>query len=302
MSQDVLLTVMNFVSLNGESVNVKMQISKSCDKCLNLDAEFLKTKQAYNDLLKNYSQFEKHCISLELTIQLNQEIFQKDKSCDNQNSLEIPKYFEINDLKAQLQDKDTTICKLKDIIKSLREKSKEENVNSNKCEISTINEELENSVAKLLSENERLCMFKLGLDPLAPKVLQNRDAHIDYLKHTQEQVDILRGIVKSSNSSDSNTHVLPSTGLKCSTSNCGSKPTGNKKNDRIFDVQGIENGSKTEIFGLDSIKFAHFYKSKQNPRKATSISMERARNYESNGSGPAPRLDPVHLERADQVH
>ncbi|GJV78095.1 retrovirus-related pol polyprotein from transposon TNT 1-94, partial [Tanacetum coccineum] len=39
--------------------------------------------------------------------------------------------------------------------------------------------------------------------------------------------------VESSTTSDSNTPVLSPTGLKCSTSNCGSKPTGNKKNDRI---------------------------------------------------------------------
>nr|GFA36242.1 hypothetical protein [Tanacetum cinerariifolium] len=39
-------------------------------------------------------------------------------------------------------------------------------------------------------------MFKLDLDPLAPKLLQNREAHIDYLKYTEEQDDILRGIVK----------------------------------------------------------------------------------------------------------
>ncbi|GKB64882.1 retrovirus-related pol polyprotein from transposon TNT 1-94 [Tanacetum coccineum] len=113
--------------------------------------------EAYNNLLKNYSQLKKHCISHELTIQQNQEIFQQDKSCDNQNALEILEYFKNNDLKAQLQDKDTTICKLKEIIKSLREKSKEENVNHDRCENGTINAELENSVEKLLSENERLC-------------------------------------------------------------------------------------------------------------------------------------------------
>ncbi|GJU97662.1 hypothetical protein Tco_1326933 [Tanacetum coccineum] len=39
-------------------------------------------------------------------------------------------------------------------------------------------------------------MFKLDLDPLAPMVLQNRDAYIDYLKQTQEQADILWGIVE----------------------------------------------------------------------------------------------------------
>nr|GEZ49576.1 hypothetical protein [Tanacetum cinerariifolium] len=78
MSQDVLLTVMNSRSLNDEYVNVETQRSESCDKCSNLDAEFSKSKQAYNDLLKNYSQLEINCISLELTIQLKQEIFQKD--------------------------------------------------------------------------------------------------------------------------------------------------------------------------------------------------------------------------------
>ncbi|GJU46732.1 hypothetical protein Tco_1203998 [Tanacetum coccineum] len=37
-------------------------------------------------------------------------------------------------------------------------------------------------------------MFKLELDPLAPRLLKNRDARIDYLKYTQEQADILWGI------------------------------------------------------------------------------------------------------------
>nr|GEV13504.1 hypothetical protein [Tanacetum cinerariifolium]GEV97450.1 hypothetical protein [Tanacetum cinerariifolium] len=56
-----------------------------------------------------------------------------------------------------LQDKDSTICKLKDIINSLREKSKEENINYDYGDIETKNVELKNSVAKLSSKNERLC-------------------------------------------------------------------------------------------------------------------------------------------------
>ncbi|GJR61415.1 hypothetical protein Tco_1503577 [Tanacetum coccineum] len=39
-------------------------------------------------------------------------------------------------------------------------------------------------------------MFKLDLDPLAPRLLKNRDAHIDCLKYTQEQAYILRRIVE----------------------------------------------------------------------------------------------------------
>ncbi|GJU56091.1 integrase, catalytic region, zinc finger, CCHC-type containing protein [Tanacetum coccineum] len=289
MSQDVLITVMNSMSLNNDSVNMEMKKYDSCEKCLNLDAELSKSKQAYNDLLKNYSQLEQHCISLIVSMQLKQEVFQNDEFYINQNAVDIKEYFEINYLKARLQDKDTTIYKLKDTIKSLRENTKDENVAHDKCEFEPINKELENSVAKLLSENER--MFKLDLEPLPPRLLQNREVHIAYLRNTQEQANILREIVEqakakqpldseldlackyatriqellvyvqdacpnaitpsakkveSSNTSDSNTPVLSSTGVKCSTSNCGSKPPGNKKNDRISYTPSRNKKNKVE--------------------------------------------------------
>ncbi|GJX93662.1 retrovirus-related pol polyprotein from transposon TNT 1-94 [Tanacetum coccineum] len=155
----------------------------------------------YNDLLKRYSQLEKHCIYLESTMQLDQEIFQKESFTNNQNALEIPKYFKNNDLKAQLQAKDATICKLKEHIKSMRENDKEEKVKHEMDEIETINIELEHrketvkNVAQIpIVTTVTPGMFKLDLDPLAPRLLQNREAHIYYLKHTQEQADILRGI------------------------------------------------------------------------------------------------------------
>nr|GEW22326.1 retrovirus-related Pol polyprotein from transposon TNT 1-94 [Tanacetum cinerariifolium] len=111
--------------------------SKFCEKCLNLDAESSKSKQAYNDLLNKYLQLEKHCISLEVSIQLKQEIFQNNECCVCQNAPDIPEYFEKNDLKAQLKDNDTTICKLKDTIKSLRKNDKEEIVDHDRCDLAT---------------------------------------------------------------------------------------------------------------------------------------------------------------------
>ncbi|GKD62781.1 cytokinin riboside 5'-monophosphate phosphoribohydrolase LOG7-like protein [Tanacetum coccineum] len=62
---------------------------------------------------------------------------------------------------------------------------------------------------------------------------------------------------------------------------------------RDLEVQGIENEAKAEIFRLDSIKFAHFSKSRRNPRKATSIPLDRARKNESNSPDFAPKLDTV---------
>nr|GEV26183.1 ribonuclease H-like domain-containing protein [Tanacetum cinerariifolium] len=46
----------------------------------------------------------------------------------------------------------------------------------------------------LILKEER--MLKLDLVLLAPKLLQNKEDHIDYLKYTQEQADILWGIVE----------------------------------------------------------------------------------------------------------
>ncbi|GKB05502.1 hypothetical protein Tco_0833697, partial [Tanacetum coccineum] len=65
-------------------------------------------------------------------------------------------FFENNDLKAQLQEKDTTINKLRNHITSLRVSDKKDRVKQDMDEIETINIELDHSVVKLPSENELL--------------------------------------------------------------------------------------------------------------------------------------------------
>ncbi|GKC61802.1 hypothetical protein Tco_1089400, partial [Tanacetum coccineum] len=52
--------------------------------------------------------------------------------------------------------------------------------------------------------------------------------------------------VESFTTSDSNTPVLSPTGLKCFTSNCGSKPTGNKRNDKISQTPSRNMKNKVE--------------------------------------------------------
>ncbi|GJX45665.1 retrovirus-related pol polyprotein from transposon TNT 1-94 [Tanacetum coccineum] len=102
------------------------------------------------------SELPKHCISLELATQLNQEIFQRENYGENLNAPTFNQLFEINELKAQSQEKDTIIRKLKEKIKFLSGKDSVKNVKKDIDEIETINIELEHSVAKLLSENKIL--------------------------------------------------------------------------------------------------------------------------------------------------
>lgn len=57
-------------------------------------------KEVFNELYNRFLQLEKHCISLE-------------KPCKNPEFPEFREFFEINTLKAQLQDKNSTINNLK---------------------------------------------------------------------------------------------------------------------------------------------------------------------------------------------
>ncbi|GKB06794.1 hypothetical protein Tco_0835027 [Tanacetum coccineum] len=98
-----------------------------------LNAELLKTKdmvcmEVYNELSKQFLQLEKHCISLEISIQQKEESFHSNKPCKNKEYPEFREFFVINDLKAQLQAKTTLICDLKNQIKSVKEASNEAKV------------------------------------------------------------------------------------------------------------------------------------------------------------------------------
>ncbi|GKG21478.1 hypothetical protein Tco_0384073, partial [Tanacetum coccineum] len=64
-------------------------------------------KEIYDKLFRSYTTLEKHCTSLEVDTQLNQEIFQRDNSVSNQCAPSFYQYFELNELKAQSQEKDT---------------------------------------------------------------------------------------------------------------------------------------------------------------------------------------------------
>ncbi|GJT22485.1 hypothetical protein Tco_0892422 [Tanacetum coccineum] len=141
------------VHIAVNSVDI-LDVSKSCvnecHKCLELETELLKKKyliekDVYDKLVKSYSTLEKHSISLELATQLNQEIFQKDNSGENQNAPTFNQLFEVNELKAQSQEKETVIRKLKDRIKSLSGKDSMEKVKKDIDEIEIINIELEHN-------------------------------------------------------------------------------------------------------------------------------------------------------------
>ncbi|GKD80671.1 hypothetical protein Tco_1347510 [Tanacetum coccineum] len=87
------------------------------------------SKEVYNKLLRNFSQLEQHSIYLELALQQCQEQMNNDTVCKQNGSTvflkEREQYIEIQDLKAQLQDKNIAINELKKLIEKFKGKSME---------------------------------------------------------------------------------------------------------------------------------------------------------------------------------
>nr|GFB60327.1 reverse transcriptase zinc-binding domain-containing protein [Tanacetum cinerariifolium]GFB61007.1 reverse transcriptase zinc-binding domain-containing protein [Tanacetum cinerariifolium] len=131
----------------------------ACARCVTTESklkmDFLK-KECYDTLLQKYHTLEKHCITLEINNQLNTEIFQKDTLFSNEIAPTFAELFEINDLKAQAQAKDTVILKLKEKLNSFKGDITERKVKQDVQESETLNIELDHKVTKLAAENEHL--------------------------------------------------------------------------------------------------------------------------------------------------
>ncbi|GJS80719.1 retrovirus-related pol polyprotein from transposon TNT 1-94 [Tanacetum coccineum] len=94
-------------------------------KCERLEKELSKSKT----MSKSFEALQKHAINLELALQQCKEQIKNDKAFkENQSNVflkEREQYFEIQDLKAQLQDKGIAISELKKLIEKMKGKSVE---------------------------------------------------------------------------------------------------------------------------------------------------------------------------------
>ncbi|GJT65415.1 hypothetical protein Tco_1016895 [Tanacetum coccineum] len=175
INKDIVNIIMNS-SMDIASLNMH-----ECEKCLKLKTELLNKKdfvekEIYDKLFKSFTTLEKHCISLEVDSQINQEIFQRDNSVSNQNAPSFDQLFELNELKAQSQEKDTVIKKLKERIKSLSGKMNEDKIKKDLEEIETINIELDHRVSKLIAENEHLKQtYKQLYDSIKPARIRSKE-------------------------------------------------------------------------------------------------------------------------------
>ncbi|GKB85883.1 hypothetical protein Tco_0958155, partial [Tanacetum coccineum] len=136
VSNDVMCSYLHLLSdldAHTELQCLYLHKVKECEclaQKLSKQPEFV-SKEVYTELLRSFAKLEKHSISLELALQQCQEKMKNDTVCKEKESKEFQKereqYFEIQDLKAQLQDKNIPICELKKLIEKCKGKFVETN-------------------------------------------------------------------------------------------------------------------------------------------------------------------------------
>ncbi|GKB22559.1 hypothetical protein Tco_0861960 [Tanacetum coccineum] len=83
-------------------------------------------------------------------------------------------------------------------------------------------------------------MLKNNVEPITPKLLNNRTSHSTYIKHTQEEAAVLRDLVEHVNAN------YPLDRIKPFTSASGSQPSGNTKKDKIQQTPSSTQKNKVE--------------------------------------------------------
>ncbi|GJS69902.1 hypothetical protein Tco_0702743 [Tanacetum coccineum] len=129
LNEEMVADLRYFNSLEHEVDTLKSQLEtqkhKTMEKCEHLEKELSKSRT----MSKSFEALQKHAINLELDLQQCKEKIKNDKSFkENQSNVflkEREQYFEIQDLKAQLQDKGIAISELKKLIEKMKGKSVE---------------------------------------------------------------------------------------------------------------------------------------------------------------------------------
>ncbi|GJV70864.1 retrovirus-related pol polyprotein from transposon TNT 1-94 [Tanacetum coccineum] len=133
----------NIFAPNCEETLILVQESRS-----KLDKEKIK---------KKFAELVRHCISLELSLKQRNKVFQNNRPCQNQDAPEFPEFFEINELKAQIQDKNTVINELKKLIEKLKGKSVDTKLSHLNFNLLS-KKDIVNGLPKLKYVKDQLCL------------------------------------------------------------------------------------------------------------------------------------------------
>ncbi|GJW66903.1 hypothetical protein Tco_0121327 [Tanacetum coccineum] len=217
---DSVLTVSRFTEMNDAYTVAQKRI-------VELEAEISKLrckiqKDDHSEMIKHFSHLEVEHLNLQLKYQHLKESFGNNKS---KTSSDVPLFdsvFIIGKLKEQLQGRGNTIRELKEKISQMNEAENEkvklhykelydsikitraktiEKTSSLLTEIENLKAQIKGKMKCVTTDHVKPkvltpSMYAIDVEPIPPRNRNNREVHLDYLKHLKESVETLREIIE----------------------------------------------------------------------------------------------------------
>ncbi|GJR73253.1 retrovirus-related pol polyprotein from transposon TNT 1-94 [Tanacetum coccineum] len=253
-------------------------------RCLELEDELSNLRDKiqndnHNELVKWFSNLEVNHLNLQLKYQNLKESFGNNPSTPARDTPDFDLAFVIGKMKASLQGKDNgRNAKIKQHYKELYDSIKITHVKhlEQTTALTTENENLKAQMQtkmKSITEDHvkpvvlTLGKYAIDVELIPPRNRNNREVHLNYLRHRKESVETLHEIVEEAkverpldrsivfacrytkHSQElleyTNVPVPPSTGVNCCTNASGSQPRSNTKKNKISPAKGV-NQKKVE--------------------------------------------------------
>nr|GEU44248.1 retrovirus-related Pol polyprotein from transposon TNT 1-94 [Tanacetum cinerariifolium] len=239
----------------------------------------------HEELVNRFSKLEVNHLNLQLKYQNLKDSFGNNPPTPDKDTPDFDSVFVIGKIQASLHGKDNVIRKLKKQLSHLQETRSDtvrtlkithakhieqvtaltiKNVNLKAQILDKVNSvSKDHVIPKVLAPGKHA----IDVEPIVPRLRNNKEAHLDYLRHLKESVETIRDIVEEAkvvrkkqvtfakpfDTSNSNTHkrvakvdtqktnvtVPPSTGVNCCTNASGSQPRSNTKKNRILPAKGV---------------------------------------------------------------
>nr|GEU79119.1 hypothetical protein [Tanacetum cinerariifolium] len=186
-------------------------------RCLALESELANLRDKSHldnqeELINNFSKLEVNHLNLQLKYQNLKDSLGNNPPTPDKDTSDFDSVFVISKMQASLQGKDNVIRQLKKQLSQLQvthsDTDRTLKVQTADSQITQLTEQVTNLQAQnnlFRAENDRIKQHYKELyvsikithvEPIVPRLRNNRDAHLDYLRHLKESVEIIRNIVE----------------------------------------------------------------------------------------------------------
>nr|GEY05975.1 hypothetical protein [Tanacetum cinerariifolium] len=202
-------------------------------RCLELEAKLSNLRdKSHNDnhdeLVNRFSNLGVNHLNLQLKYQNLKDSLGNNPPTPDKDTPDFDSVFVIGKMQASLQGKDSVIRQLKKQISHLQETRSDTDRTLKVKAVTTLITENVNLKAQILDtvksvskEHVKPKVLALGnyaidVKPIVPRLRNNREAHLDYLRHLKESVETIRDIVEEAKVPRSNTkknRISPAKGV-----------------------------------------------------------------------------------------